>query len=128
MTAEVAAAQSPFLHTLVLQNWETEDVTVILELQNNSGQDFKGENGVVYNGTKFYLIGKIKLSDANSTGSEDYKSRVFTQDHTTTVGMKIESLSHAYNVLPDLLGGRLEIGVQIKTDWEAAKPTTVILK
>ena len=128
MTAEVAAAQSPFLHTLVLQNWETEDVTVILELQNNSGQDFKGENGVVYNGTKFYLIGKIKLSDANSTGSEDYKSRVFTQDHTTTVGMKVESLAHAYNVLPDLLGGRLEIGVQIKTDWEAAKPTTVILK
>ena len=128
MTTEVAAAQSPFLHTLVLQNWETEDVTVILELQNNSGQDFKGENGIVYNGTKFYLIGKIKLSDANSTGSEDYKSRVFTQDHTTTVGMKIESLSHAYNVLPDLLGGRLEIGVQIKTDWEAAKPTTVILK
>ena len=33
-----------------------------------------------------------------------------------------------YNVLPDLLGGRLEIGVQIKTDWEAATPTTVILK
>ena len=128
MTTEAAAAQAPFLHTLVLQNQENEDVTVILELQNNSGQDFKGENGVVYNGTKFYLIGKIKLSEASSTGSGDYNSRVFTQDRTTTVGMKIESLAHAYNVLPDLLGGRLEIGVQIKTDWEAATPTTVILK
>ena len=120
-------AANPFLHTLVLQNYEGEDVTVILELQNDSDKDFKGENGVVYKGTKFYLVGKITKPVYEPT-DDDYKKRVFTQDRTTTVGMKIGSLAHAYNVLPDILGGRLEIGVQINTDWEASEPTTVILK
>lgn len=120
-------AATPFLHTLVLQNCEDEDVTVILELQNDSGQDFAGENGVIYKGTKFYLVGKITKPTYETT-DDDYKKRVFTQDHTTTVGMKVGSLAHAYNVLPDLLGGRLEIGVQITTDWEAATPSTVIFK
>ena len=120
-------AADPFLHTLVLQNCEDEDVTVILELQNDSGQDFKGENGVIYKGTKFYLVGKV-VKPTYSEGDLDYKKRVFTQDHTTTIGMEISSLAHAYNVLPDILGGRLEIGVEIKTDWEAATPTTVIFE
>ena len=102
-------------------------MTVILELQNDSGQDFAGENGVIYKGTKFYLVGKITKPTYETT-DDDYKKRVFTQDHTTTVGMKVGSLAHAYNVLPDLLGGRLEIGVQITTDWEAATPSTVIFK
>lgn len=119
-------AGGPF-HTLVLQNNEDEDVTVILELQNDSGQDFKGENGVIYKGTKFYLVGKV-VKPTYSEGDDDYKRRVFTQDHTTTIGMEISSLAHAYNVLPDILGGRLEIGVEIKTDWEAATPTTVIFE
>ena len=116
----------PF-HTLVLQNWEDEDVTVILELKNDSDKDFKGENGVIYKGTKFYLVGKV-VKPTYSEGDLDYKKRVFTQDHTTTIGMEISSLAHAYNVLPDILGGRLEIGVEIKTDWEAATPTTVIFE
>lgn len=120
-------SEKPFLHTLVLQNCENEDVTVILELQNNSGQDFKGENGTVYDGTKFYLVGRVE-KPTYSEVDDDYKKRVFTQDRTTTVGMKISSLAHAYNVLPNILAGRLEIGVQINTDWEAATPTTVIFQ
>ena len=124
-------ATEPFLHTLVLQNWEDEDVTVILEFENNSGEDFKGENGVVYQGTKFYLVGKI-TKPTYTESDPDYKKRIFTKDHTTTigttdnVGMKVSSLAHAYNVLPDILGGRLEVGVQINMDWEAAEPTTII--
>lgn len=121
-----AEATSPF-HTLVLQNWENEDVTVILELQNDSDKDFEGENGVIYKGTKFYLVGKIPKPTYEDT-DDDYKKRVFTQDCTTTVGMKVGSLAHAYNVLPDLLGGRLEIGVQMNLAWEAATPTTVIFQ
>lgn len=121
-----AEATSPF-HTLVLQNWEDEDVTVILELQNDSDKDFEGENGVIYKGTKFYLVGKIPKPTYEDT-DDDYKKRVFTQDCTTTVGMKVGSLAHAYNVLPDLLGGRLEIGVQMNLAWEAVTPTTVIFQ
>ena len=123
----LSTTETPFLHTLVLQNCADEDVTVILELQNDSGQDFAGENGVIYKGTKFYLVGKITKPTYETT-DDDYKKRVFTQDCTTTVGMKVGSLAHAYNVLPDLLGGRLEIGVQMNLAWEAVTPTTVIFQ
>ena len=125
-TAEVT---TPFLHTLVLQNCEDEDVTVILELLNDkdSGQDFAGENGVIYKGTKFYLIGQIKLSEATSSSALS-EGRVFTQDHTTTVGMKVSSLAHAYNVLPNILSSNLEIGVETTPQWIATTPTTVIME
>ena len=58
---------------------------------------------------------------------DDVKKRVFTQDHTTTVTMKVQTLAHAYNVMPNILSGRLAIGVDIKLDWVGTTPTTVIL-
>ena len=126
-----AEGEGPF-QTLVLQSQEDKDVTVMLELQNNSDKNFKGEDGIVYKGTNFYLMGQIKLSDGSVAGvdeqnREDVRKRVFTQDHTTTLTMKVSSLAHAYNVMPNILAGRLEIGVDIKLDWMQAKPTTVII-
>ena len=124
-------ASGPF-ETLALQNEDGKDVTIMLELENQSGKNFKGEDGIVYKGTKFYLIGQVKLSGGSDTGvseseKEDVKKRVFTQDHTTTVTMKVQTLAHAYNVMPNVLSGRLEIGVDIKLDWVGTTPTTVIL-
>jgi hypothetical protein len=120
-------ASGPF-ETLALQNEDGKDVTIMLELENQSGKNFKGEDGIVYNGTKFYLTGIIKLSESsNKSEKDDVKKRVFTQDHTTTVTMKVQTLAHAYNVMPNILSGRLEIGVDIKLDWVGTTPTTVIL-
>ena len=120
-------ASGPF-ETLALQNEDGKDVTIMLELENQSGKNFKGEDGIVYNGTKFYLTGIIKLSESsNKSEKEDVNKRVFTQDHTTTVTMKVQTLAHAYNVMPNILSGRLEIGVDIKLDWVGTTPTTVIL-
>lgn len=117
----------PF-ETLALQNEDEEDVTIMLELENQSGKNFKGEDGIVYNGTKFYLTGIIKLSESsNKSEKEDVNKRVFTQDHTTTVKMTVQTLAHAYNVMPNILSGRLAIGVVIKRDWVGTTPTTVIL-
>ena len=121
----------PF-ETLALQNEDEEDVTIMLELENQSGKNFKGEDGIVYKGTKFYLTGQVKLSGGSDTGvseseRDDVKKRVFTQDHTTTVTMKVQTLAHAYNVMPNILSGRLAIGVDIKLDWVGTTPTTVIL-
>ena len=122
-----APASGPF-ETLALQNEDGKDVTIMLELENQSGKNFKGEDGIVYNGTKFYLTGIIKLSESsNKSEKEDVNKRVFTQDHTTTVTMKVQTLAHAYNVMPNILSGRLEIGVDIKLDWVGTTPTTVIL-
>ena len=122
-----APASGPF-ETLALQNEDGKDVTIMLELENQSGKNFKGEDGIVYNGTKFYLTGIIKLSESsNKSEKKDVNKRVFTQDHTTTVKMTVQTLAHAYNVMPNVLSGRLEIGVDIKLDWVGTTPTTVIL-
>jgi hypothetical protein len=120
-------ASGPF-ETLALQNEDGKDVTIMLELENRSDKNFKGEDGIVYKGTKFYLTGQVKLSESsNKSEKDDVKKRVFTQDHTTTVTMKVQTLAHAYNVMPNILSGRLEIGVDIKLDWVGTTPTTVIL-
>ena len=127
--------------TLVLQSYDGkvegnktvgEEITIILEFLNNSGQKFKGKGGVIYEGTKFYLIGKINPGDTNITVGDDVpdevRKRVFTQDYVTMVNTKVETLANAYNVLPDLLGGRLEIGVRLTSNWIQAETTNVGLQ
>ena len=122
-----AGMTNPF-RTLVLQSHDYEKVTIILELQNN-GEDFEGENGTVYHGTKFYLVGKVDVEDAvDHEGTQDYKRRLFTKDYITQLGMQVETLEHAYNVMPNIQVGRLQIGVKIDMDWIQATPQTIEFK
>ncbi len=114
--------------TLVLQTYDNEEVTLVGEFLNDSGQDFMGADGIVYNGTKFYLVGKVKPSDANSGAATEYVDRVFTQDAITTMTMKVTSLAKAYNVAPDLLSPHLEVGVEMIIDWVGATATDVPLE
>lgn len=116
------AEQGP-VRTLLLQDYDGQNETVMLEFVNNS-QDFTGVDGIIHKGTKFYLVGTIT---APTPGAEDYTKRVFTQDYTTTVHLKVESLAHAYHVVPDLLSPRLEVGVRLTMDWEQTTPTVVPL-
>lgn len=120
-------ATDPF-ETLVFQSPDDEEVTIILELQNNSGSAFKGNGGgIVHNDTRFYLLGKIKMENALDRGTEDYHKRVFTKDYTTEVQLTVSSFANAYNVLPNLLDYNLEIGVEVERQWTVAKPTEVHL-
>jgi hypothetical protein len=118
--------------TLVLQSYDEEEVLIALEFENNSGTDFRGKGGVIYPGTKFYLMGKISPKDTNVTAGEDVpesvKQRVFTRDYVTIVNTEVKSLANAYNVLPNMLGGRLELGVELVPNWIQAKTTNVILE
>lgn len=50
-------------NTLVLQSYDHQKVPVLLEFINNSGVDFKGQDGIVYQGTKFYLAGEVDPAD-----------------------------------------------------------------
>jgi hypothetical protein len=113
-------------NTLVLQSYDDEKVPVILELENNTGYAFTGKDGVVYPDTRFYLIALIDPADKKEEG-KDYTNRVFTQDYTTTMSMKITSLANAYTSMPDLLAPRLEVGVQVVTKWIQATTTNVEL-
>ena len=114
-------------NTLVLQSFTGEDVEIILEFENNSNTDFKGVDGTIYRGTRFYLIGKVNhLNPTISDGTND--GRVFTKDYITMVKMTVSSLAKAYNVLPSLLTSNLEIGVETTPKWVAATPTAVVLE
>ena len=110
--------------TLLLQSQEGKDVTIILEFRNDSDTDFMGLSGIVYKGTKFYLVGQLKLSEATGTDN----TRVFTQDQTTTATLVVNGLAKAYNVVPNLLSPQLEIGVQLTTKWEQTTPTVVVMQ
>lgn len=113
-------------NTLVLQSYDDEKVPVILEFENNTGSSFIGKDGKVYPKTRFYLVALIDPADKKEEG-KDYTNRVFTQDYTTTMSMKITSLANAYTSMPDLLAPRLEVGVQVVTKWIQATTTNVEL-
>ena len=114
--------------TLVLQSYDGEDVDIVLEFENdNNNLTFTGVNGCrVYPHTRFYLVGKI-LAKLEGNIVDDKDKRVFTKDYITTVNLTVASLKKAYNVLPSLLTGHLELGIEV-SDWMAATPDVVILK
>lgn len=124
LSASADAAEP--INTLVLQTYEKKKVPVALELQNDSGTDFKGLGGVVQNGTKFYLVGELDPEQFKSDGREEIRDRVFTQDHTTTLNMKVTSLEKAYNVVPNLLSPRLEMGLILEPKWVGTTPEEVL--
>ena len=112
------------INTLVLQSYDNEKVPILLEIENNTAYPFTGKDGIVYPGTRFYLIGMI---DPAGKGTGAYANRVFTQDYTTTMSMVVSSLANAYTCMPDLLAPRLEVGVQVVTKWIQSTTTNVEL-
>ena len=121
ITAETAGKS---INTLVLQSYDNEKVPILLEFENNTAYPFTGKDGIVYPGTRFYLIGMI---DPAGKGTGAYAGRVFTQDYTTTMSMVVSSLANAYTCMPDLLAPRLEVGVQVVTKWIQSTTTNVEL-
>lgn len=115
------------INTLVLQTYDHKKVPVALELTNNSGVDFKGLGGIIQKGTKFYLVGEIDPADyTNDPESTEIRDRVFTQDYTTTLNIKVTGLEKAYNVVPNLLSPRLEMGIELIPKWVATTPDEVL--
>ena len=104
-------------YTLLLDNNKSGEqirsVNVAVELQNNSGKDFNGADGIVPAGGKFYLIGKLNLT---SGGVVDH---IFVKDYTTTAKFHVSSLASAYNTIPDLRQSALSLGLAVDLTWEA---------
>lgn len=124
----LSASSTDACTTLVLQSYEGEDVNIILEYENNSDDlTFKCIDGIVYPHTRFYLIGKVEALKGDDVNTDEKTHQVFTKDYITTVNMTVTSLAKAYNVLPNLLGGGLELGVELTTKWIQAETTNVLL-
>lgn len=114
-------------HTLVLETSpNTKQVHVAVELTNNTSWAFKGRDGYVPAGGKFYLLGTLNLPDAKDPNNSG-RDRIFEQDYITTVELTIldgksggdndEGLGSAYNVIPDLRTPELEVAFSVNLDW-----------
>ena len=124
LSASADASQA--INTLALQSYDKKKVPVALELTNNSGMDFKGLGGIIQKGTKFYLVGEIDPEQFKDDSRTEIRDRVFTQDYTTTLNIKVTGLEKAYNVVPNLLSPRLEMGIELTPKWVATTPDEVL--
>ncbi len=124
MSGSKSSTPNTFVNTLVLQTQDGVSVRFALEFVNDSNNDFRGADGIIFRGTKFYLVGSI---DVTGGQSEDYKNRAFTKNYITQGTVKISSLKQAYPYLPDLLDPRLEIAVKLVPEWIQSTTTNVPL-
>ena len=134
-------------YTLVFDNYysdsEAKDVSICLEFLNNSGSDFYGKDGLILNGQKFYLVGKLTMTGTTnplaSVGEDatlkafvpSRAARAFIQDYTTTAqfiitagtdtatGENVGSLGKALSTVPDLRTSAQEIGLSVDLTWQA---------
>lgn len=120
-------------YTIVLPNDKgrtaTEDqnkVNVAIELTNNSGVAFRGQDGIIPDGGKFYLVGQLAPKDQKVTGVEN--PAVFMSDYMTTMNLTIKSLKNAYNTIPDLRSTKLQLGLSVDLDWQAGLQFDVEIK
>ena len=94
------------LYTLTLQTKKDQSVKLVLEFENNTGSPFKCKSGIIYPGTKFYLMASV----VNLESSEAEKDQqVLTKDHISTVRLTISNLSNAYNALPSLSSDKVRV-------------------
>lgn len=121
-----AADATQMTNTLVLQSYDHKVVPVVLEFINNSGYDFEGLDGTVLKGTKFYLVALIDPATKSGDPLTQIRDRVFTQDYTTTLNMKVTGLAKAYNVVPNLLSPRLELGIELVSQWASTTPEEIV--
>ena len=116
----------PYNYTLVLDNKDTSsdgatqsNVNVVIELENNAA-DFYGADGLIPEGSKFYLAGTLDLNATNSVSkpNDSKVDHVFVKDHTTVANFTIQDLKKAYNCIPDLRTSKINVGLAVDLSWK----------
>lgn len=107
-------------YTLVFDNKSTDKkpVFVTIELENKSGMDFYGQDGIIPKDAKFYLVGKLDPDATTGTTNPNTVDRVFVQDHITTANFTIKDLKKAYNCIPDLRTSGINVGLAVDLSWQ----------
>lgn len=111
-------------YTIVLPNdkgrdaaTEQNNVNVAIELTNNTDKPFRGIDGIIPVGGKFYLVGQLAPKNHEVTGVTN--PAVFMSDYKTTLNLTIKSLKNAYNTIPDLRSTKLQLGLSVDLEWQA---------
>ena len=144
------------VYTAVFDNYnpagrpvDQREVMVAIELRNDLGKDFWGENNIVRAGGTFYLVGKLSLSAAKKTSEGEYYGiswpseydpqvppynatdgqtlqivRVFMQGRVTYVTFSIDqnSLKYAKVTVPNLRSSNLTMGLSVDYYWQSDIP------
>lgn len=107
-------------YTLLMPNYQATAATVnfAIELENNTGHEFRGQDGVVPVGGKFYLVGTLNPNEGVNTESDPKVTDVFVSDYQTVAKVTIKSLEKAYNTIPDLRATQMELGLSVDLTWE----------
>lgn len=107
-------------YTLVFDNKSTDKkpVFVTIELENKSGMDFYGEDGIIPKDAKFYLVGKLDPDATEGVTNPNSVDRVFVQDHITKANFNIQTLKGAYNCIPDLRTSGINVGLAVDLSWQ----------
>lgn len=119
-------------YTIVLPNdkgrgvAKQEKVNVAIELTNNSGVAFRGADGIIPAGGKFYLVGQLNPDAKTIEGVTN--PAVFMSDYKTTMNLTITSLKNAYNTIPDLRSTKLQLGLSVDLDWQVGLQFDVEIK
>ena len=131
IVAKNGAASTPN-YTIVLPNdkgrgvADQNKVNVAIELTNNSGVAFRGADGIIPAGGKFYLVGQLKPDAKTIEGVTN--PAVFMSDYKTTMNLNITSLKSAYNTIPDLRSTKLQLGLSVDLDWQVGLQFDVEIK
>lgn len=121
IVAKNGAASTPN-YTIVLPNYkgrgvaDQNPVNVAIELTNNSGVAFRGADGIIPAGGKFYLVGQLNPDAKTIEGVTN--PAVFMSDYMTTMNLTIKSLKNAYNTIPDLRSTKLQLGLSVDLEWQ----------
>ena len=106
-------------YTLVLDNKDSSPsakqskVYVTVELANNMG-DFYGKEGLIPQGSRFYLVGELDPTGKTTTTVD----HVFVKDHTTVANFTIKDLKKAYNHIPDMRTSKINVGLAVDLSWQ----------
>lgn len=108
-------------YTLVFDNKSTDKkpVFVTIELENNSGMDFYGQDGIILKDAKFYLVGELDPDATEGVTNPNSVDRVFVQDHITKANFNITNLKNAYNCIPDLRTSGINVGLAVDLEWKS---------
>ena len=120
-------------YTLALETAAETDVSIAIELTNNTGTDFYGKNGqLIPKGCKFYLTTTLSAASATETAK-----KIFKQDYYTIANLTIQTgtsgttnsvgLGSATNTIPDLRTPALELGLAVDLHWQAGHTFSVDL-
>ena len=109
-------------YTILLPSQEVtaEDGSVLFALElENGGTEFKGKDGIIPAGARFYLIGKLNPADNKNTSLNPTGiKRIFMSDYQTTANVTISSLKNAYNVIPDIRNTKMQLGLSVDLTWK----------